>query len=246
MTAIPLENDHEIEYPETDGEPMGETDLHIDEIEYLRIALRERYRDAPDVYVASNLLLFYQKGHPETFIVPDVFVAWGVSKEFRRNYLLWEEGAVPRLVVEVTSRSSRSRDVSFKKDLYERLGVEEYFLFDPYREYLRPPLQGFRLGGRRYRRIPEEADGSLLSTTLGVAIRNQEFRLLLTDLATGVPLLRPQEMAAAHRESEEALRQADEARRQADEARRQADEARRQAEERVRALEEEIDRLRGA
>ena len=217
MTAIPLENDHEIEYPETDGEPMGETDLHIDEIEYLRIALRERYRDEPGVYVASNLLLFYQKGHPETFIVPDVFVAWGVSKESRRNYLLWEEGAAPRVVVEVTSRSSRRRDLSFKKELYERLGVEEYFLFDPYREYLRPPLQGFRLDGRRYRRIPEESDGALLCTTLGVAFRHEGARLRLTDLATGAPLLRPGEMAEAHR----------------------------QAEERVRALEAEIARLRG-
>ncbi len=187
--------------------------------------MRNRYSDAPDVYVASTLLLFYEKGHPETFVVPDVFVAWGVQKKPRRNYLLWQEHAVPRLTIEVTSELSKGKDLSFKKDLYERLGVEEYFLFDPYREYLRPPLQGYRLDGRRYRRIPEEADGSLLSTTLGVAIRNNEFRLLLTDLATGVPLLRPQEMAAAHRESEE---------------------ARRQAEERVRALEEEISRLRGA
>lgn len=225
MTAISLENDHDIEYPDTDGEPIGEADFHIDDILYLRFALRNRYRDIPDVYVASTILFFYEKGHPETFIVPDVFVAWGVSKESRRNYLLWKEGAAPRLVVEVTSRSSRSRDLSFKKDLYERLGVEEYFLFDPYREYLRPPLQGFRLDGRRYRRIPEETDGSLLSTTLGVSFRNDEFRLLLTDLATGAPLLRPQEMAAAHRESEA---------------------ARRQAEERVRALEKEIARLRGA
>ena len=47
-----------IHYPETDGKPMGETDVHIDALIYLREALRDHFRDAPQVYVAGNMFLY--------------------------------------------------------------------------------------------------------------------------------------------------------------------------------------------
>ena len=34
-------------YPECDGKPMGETDVHIDALIYLREALRDHFRDDP-------------------------------------------------------------------------------------------------------------------------------------------------------------------------------------------------------
>ena len=48
----------------------------------------------------------------------------------RRIYKLWEEGRAPQVIFEVTSRSTRREDLRSKHDLYERLGVSEYFLFD--------------------------------------------------------------------------------------------------------------------
>ena len=42
-------------YPESDGEPMAETDLHCQEMNSLIEALADRYRQMPDVYVAGNL-----------------------------------------------------------------------------------------------------------------------------------------------------------------------------------------------
>jgi hypothetical protein len=45
-----------IYYPESDGKPMGETDVHIDVLIYLREALRDHFREAPQVYVAGNLV----------------------------------------------------------------------------------------------------------------------------------------------------------------------------------------------
>ena len=38
-------------YPETDGKSMGETDVHIDALIYLREALKDSFREAPQVYV---------------------------------------------------------------------------------------------------------------------------------------------------------------------------------------------------
>ena len=191
---------------------------------------------------------------------PDVFLVRGVGKRTdnrRRIYKLWEEGGrVPSLVIELTSESTRAEDVE-KKKLYERLGVEEYFLFDPYGDYLEPRLQGQRLEGGRYIPMAPKPDGSLVSSTTGLILRPEGERLRLVDPAAG-PLLWPQEMEAAREAAEEwACREADARRQEAaarqaaeqqarleGDARRQEAAARQAAEERVRALEDELARLR--
>ena len=166
MSAIPLERD--IHYPESDGRPMAETDLHLDVMLDLIHALKTRYRDDPDVYVGGNLLLYYVKGDPRYSISPDVLVTRGIPKGRRDTYLLWEEGRMPFFVIEVTSKSTRKEDLQKKRDLYERLEVDEYFLFDPREEYLHPRLQGLRLENGKYQPIQPEPDGSLRSRTTGL------------------------------------------------------------------------------
>jgi len=164
-------------------------------------------------------------------------LAIGVRKRTRYNYLLWEEGKPPSLLVEVTSKSTRREDEVKKKALYERIGVEEYVLFDPKDEYLKPRLQGFRLVRGLFRPIRLERDGALLSRTTGLTFRPEGERLRLVDIASGEPMLWSDELDAA-RQAAEAARQAAEAR-LAEEAA-----ARRAAEERLRVLEEELSRLR--
>ena len=41
---------------------------------------------------------------------------------------------VPDMVAEIFSRSTMKRDVGIKKDVYERNGVREYWIIDPWRE----------------------------------------------------------------------------------------------------------------
>jgi Uma2 family endonuclease len=269
MTAIPLEN--EIDYPESDGEPVAETELHFEELVYVWQALKDRYAEDPEVFVGANLFLYYRRGDPRAVVAPDGFVVKGVPKLLpgnrrRRKYLLWEEGGqAPCFVLETTSESTRHQDLKGKRDVYEALGVDEYFLFDPLGDYLRPNLQGFRLVRRRYQSVPPRPDGSLVSAATGVVFRATGNQLHLSDARTGAPLLRKEEEAEARREAEQiaasesrARREAEEARREAEEARREAEEARReaeqvaasetrarhQAEERLRGLEEELARLR--
>jgi hypothetical protein len=56
------------------------------------------------------------------------------------------EGKGPDVVVEITSRTTRRENQKKKWVLYrDVLKVPEYFQFDPTRDYLKPPLQGFRL-----------------------------------------------------------------------------------------------------
>ena len=41
---------------------------------------------------------------------------------------------VPDMVAEIFSRSTMKRDIGIKKDVYERNGVKEYWIIDPWRE----------------------------------------------------------------------------------------------------------------
>jgi Uma2 family endonuclease len=202
MAAIPLQRD--VYYPESDGKPMGETEFHRDEIYGLIWALRQHYRDVPDIHVTGDLFLYYAQGDPRAVVCPDVFVVKGVSKEKRRIYKLWGEGRLPFLVIEVTSASTRGEDLGKKKDLYERLGVEEYFIHDPLGEYLRPALQGFRLEQGRYRKI-DAPDGSLVSRTTGLTFRPEGQEIRLVETPTGKPLPTLEEMTDRARAADEEI-----------------------------------------
>jgi Uma2 family endonuclease len=215
MTAIPLQRD--VEYPESDGQPMAESDLHRDEMIDLIKALQRRYRDEPDVYVTGNLFLYYRQGDPRAVVAPDVFLVRGVPKRKRRIYKLWEEGRSPVLVIEVTSDSTRKDDLVRKKGCYEWLGVEEYFLHDPLGEYLDPRLQGHRLAEGRYRPIPPDPDGSLTSRTTGLILKADGALLRLIDAETGEVLPQVDEQAERLRLAEERAEREAAARRAAEE-----------------------------
>ena len=74
--------------------------------------------------------------------------------------------------------------------MYERLGIKEYFLFDPLEEYLQPRLQGFTLVQGRYQALPLSSEGELVSRELGLILRPQGDLLRLIDSYTGQMLWR--------------------------------------------------------
>lgn len=207
MNAIPLQRD-DVYYPECDGEPMAETEFHLEETIYLIEALKDRFRDAQDVYVGGDMFLYYVEGVPQRVVAPDVFVVLGVPKRKRRIYKLWEEGRPPSLVIEVTSEDTRKKDLGSKKELYERLGVQEYLLYDPLGDYLNPRIQGFRLVGGRYVSVASDGDSSLQSSTTGLTFRMEESRLRLSDTRTGQPLLRGEEARELARRAQSAEEEA--------------------------------------
>jgi Uma2 family endonuclease len=203
MNAIPLER--EVEYPTSDGQPMAETLEHQQVMIDLIEGLRHRFAGVPGAWVAGNFFLCYERGNPRAHLAPDVMVAKGLDQRFRPNYLLWEEKP-PSLIVEVTSRSTRREDLGKKKSLYERFGTEEYVLYDPLDEYLKPRLQGYRLDRGRFQPIPLEADGSLRTRTTGLTFRPEGQRMRLVDSLTGKPILWHEESLAALQDAQERLR----------------------------------------
>ena len=234
----------DVYYPESDGQPVAETDVHRTLMFELIGMLQAFFRTDPHVYISGNLFFYYQEGDPRQVVAPDVFVVHGVRNQPRRIYKLWEEGVVPAVVFELTSRSTRREDLRSKYDLYERLGVTEYFLFDPLDEYLRPPCQGYRLRQGRYRpQVPAE-DGSLWSVALGLALHGRGEQLRLYDPAGQRWLPTPQEAEERAQEAEERASVEAGARRVAEEQATVEAGARQAAEARMAAAEAEVARLR--
>jgi Uma2 family endonuclease len=237
MATVPRQRrPREIEYPTTDGKPMAETDLHRRDMTDTIQTLEDHFADRPRVYVSGNLMLCYQEGNPRKHVAPDVFVAFDVPKEpDRDHYLVWVEGKAPDFVTEITSKSTKREDQKTKFTIYrDILRVPEYILFDPRAEYLKPPLQGFRLVGGDYASM-EPVAGRLPSETLGLHLERDGERLRLFDPATGQYLLtRLERQEAAECRAEEERRRAEAA---------EADH-RRLAEENER-LRREIEALRG-
>jgi Uma2 family endonuclease len=230
------------DYPTSDGKPMAETDWHRDLMLDLIETLKLFYAGSPRVYVSGNLLLFYEPGNRRKHVSPDVFVVRGVANHNRPNYLLWEEGRGPQVVIELTSSSTRHEDLTTKYTLYrDRLKVREYFLFDPRGDYLDPPLQGHRLRQNVYRAIRATPQGRLPSQVLGLHLERAGQELRLFDPAAGAWLPTPDE---ARRQAEQARQQAEQARVQAEQGRRQEELARRQAEAENERLRHELAELR--
>jgi len=190
-----------IEYPASDGEPMAETGVHVLAIVFAISVLRTFFRNRNDVYVSGDMFWYYEEGDPHKRLAPDVFVAFGVTTAERRSWLVWEEQKVPEVVFEITSRGTRAEDLGSKKGLYEWLGVQEYFLFDPLDEYLRPRLQGFRLVDGLYQVIPVEND-ELTSLRLGLRLYAQGNKLRFRNPQTGEPLPLQSEEAEARAAAE--------------------------------------------
>ncbi|HEX4948653.1 MAG TPA: Uma2 family endonuclease [Blastocatellia bacterium] len=193
----------QVEYPESDGQPMGETDEHRQLMIDLTEALKMFFAADPNVYVSGNLMCYYEENNPKKSVSPDVFVVRGVANHERRIYKFWEEPA-PQVVLEISSRKTRKEDFGAKKELYAWLGVREYFVFDP-ETNRRAPLRAFRLHGPEL--IEEVVTANrVVSQELGLELVNTGDTLRLYNPRSKEFLLTPAESYA--RAAEEAARAA--------------------------------------
>ena len=195
-----------VHYPESDGRPMAEPPAHWHAMVDFASPLHGFFKDRPDAYVGSNMLMYHAEGDNRRSVSPDVFVAFGVPKlPERRVWLVWEEGKAADFVLEVTSRSTRREDEVGKKALYARLEVREYWQFDPLGECLDPRLRGCVLGADgKYRQVDLEERGGALchDSLLGVTLRLEDGRLRLHDPTRGEYLLTHAEEREARRLAE--------------------------------------------
>jgi Uma2 family endonuclease len=204
----------EIFYPSRDGEPVAETYDHFYAIMITLEVLRQ-YLSGTQATVLANQFLYYAQGLPKLRIAPDVMVIFGVTPGGRDNYKIWEEGQVPSVVFEMTSKGTKEQDLIYKKTLYEQLGVFEYWLFDPRGEWISERLRGYRLHEDVYYPV---SDGISQPLKLRLVLEEKLIGFYRQD--TGEKLLIPDELAQALQNAEA---QSSQERQRADQERQRAE-----------------------
>ena len=264
-TMLPYHRQGDIDYACLDFDPH-ERELPPDAMEQelavhdLLNLLASHFTDfgaRPDTFLSSNTILCYDPSNLNVRLAPDVYLAFGVDERAirqRRLYLPWEVGKPPDLAVEVASASTARQDVTAKRDIYARIGVPEYWRFDPTgHDYYDRPLAGEQLVDGVYQPISltREPDGILkgYSAVLRLSLCWAGGRPRLHDPTTNTYLENWREVAAARAAAEVELNAAEtrvaveQAARLAERAARLAEQAARAAaEERIRQLEAELRR----
>ncbi len=260
--AATISTKTEVFYPETDGMPLPDGEYQLAHFLEIQLLLRFFFKDHPDVAVSGNTFMYYVEGNPRLSVSPDCYVAFGVDVNLlleNNNYRVWDMGKVPDFVLEVGSPSTAANDMGDKRELYARLGIGEYWRFDPSGgDHYGDALVGERLVEGEYQEleISVESDGRVWgrSPTLGLELHWDGGHLRLYD-PVGERWLRNIEETDADRESAEAFAEVERLARESAEARaeteraarREADTARESAEARAeteRAARREADTAR--
>ena len=174
-TMRPYHRQGEIDYARLEFDPderelppdAMEQELAVQELLGLLASRFTDFGECPDVFLSSNTILCYDHGNLNNRVAPDVYLAFGVDAPAirpRKLYLPWEVGKPPDFAVEVASASTARQDVTVKRQLYARIGVPEYWRFDPKDgEYHGQKLAGERLVDGAYQPIAltREPDGIL-------------------------------------------------------------------------------------
>jgi len=183
----------EIIYPSSDGEPLAETQQHVLAI-LMTLALLRLYLQEQQAVVFADQFLYYIEGNPRARVAPDVMVVFDIEKRLYANYKIWEGKQTPAIIFEVTSAGTKETDWNFKKTLYEQLGVTEYWLFDPYGEWITEQLQGYRLNEDGvYKPIRDNC-----SEVLQLKLQAEEYLIGFYRLDNGEKLLTLEELYSAN------------------------------------------------
>lgn len=188
-----------VEYPDSDGHFLPDNPLQSNAIVELRCSLKQHFLGVPDVVLEGDMFLYYAQGEADErrvrgrrvgkYVSPDVFVVLDHDLGGRLTYKVWEEGKPPDFALEVISPSSEVRNRRDKKELYGRIGVREYFVFQPDVQRPGPRLGGYTLRGGAYRELgPDTAlpgADSVLSEVLGASFRPEGAFLRVRDLHSG-------------------------------------------------------------
>lgn len=150
---------------EDPGEPGVPDAFHIYQPQLLREMFAPPHYSADEVFVASDLNLYYEVRQPLWHKQPDWFAVLGIPRlyegqDLRWSYVLWQEGIAPHVIVELLSLGSEKEDLGqmlrevsqppSKWEVYEQiLRVPYYVVYDRYAERLR----AFELAGSRYREL---------------------------------------------------------------------------------------------
>ena len=215
----------------------------------LSVPLFESWEEGKPFEALVDVGVFYRPNNSDV-IVPDFLLSLEVSpRELTsaaedRCYCTWIYGKPPNLVVEIVSQTPGG-ELGRKLEIYQRIGVAYYAVFDPLALLGRRTLRLFQLVGGRY---VELADPCQLMPEIGLGFTLWEGEYLDTTarwlrFANKDGILIPTGAERAHQaeeRAEQAENEADRAKNEADRARNEAERAKNEAERaKVRAEQSE-------
>ncbi len=121
-------------FPESDGEPMAETQPNMVQMVDLIFALGALFRGqgrGDHTAVGGNQLMYFNRNNGLDHISPDVYVILDYPPPPPPSWRTWIEGKFPEIVFEITSPSTQNVDLSERTNVgkrwrYATLGVKEY------------------------------------------------------------------------------------------------------------------------
>ena len=158
--ALPTMYDLPSENPD---EPGLADDFHYYQLQLLRETFCPPDYPPERFYVASDLYIYYDVHHPNWYKRPDWFAVVDVprlynERELRMSYVIWQEGVVPFVVVELLSESTEDlghtlREINqppTKWQVYEQILQIPYYIV-----FARDPDQfrAFQLTEGQYREL---------------------------------------------------------------------------------------------
>lgn len=183
--TLPTMYDLPSEDPEEPGLP---DEFHIWQAQLCSSTFCPPNYEADQVFVASDLNLYYDPRQTGWYKRPDWFAVVGVSRlyqgrDLRMSYVIWQEGVRPVVAMEFLSVSTRDQDLGerdrsgqqpTKWEVYEQiLGIPYYVTFDR----VTNELQIFKLNGAGYQ--PQTLNNSKLwipHLQLGLGLWQGEYR----------------------------------------------------------------------
>ncbi|NEP09340.1 MAG: Uma2 family endonuclease [Symploca sp. SIO2C1] len=228
----------QINYPESDGQPLADNTIQFRLIVTIQGGIDALFLDNPNVFVAGDLFWYPVEGEPWIRQAPDVMVVMGRPKGDRRSYQQWkEENIPPQVVFEIVSKSNTREELEItKRQFYERYGVEEYYIFNPNKGN----LKGWqRQGGVLH---PIQIMQGWVSPRLGITFEvvEKELQLYRPDgerFGSFVEIIQQKEWE--RQRAEEQRQRAEEQRQRAEEQRQRAEEQRQRAERAEQEKEQE-------
>ena len=177
------------------------------------------FSQRPDVFLSRDTNICHDPRDLNVRVSPDAYLAFGVDARAirpRKLYLPWEVGKPPDWALEVASESTYRIDIRNKPLIYARIGVPEYWMFDPTGGgYYGELIIGMLLSDGVYRRVEltTEPDGILkgYSPVLQLSLAWDEGWPRFYNPATGTYLLNWRESLEAWERDREALEEKREA-----------------------------------
>ncbi len=143
------------ELPCSDDTPVDNEDQNLLP-NLLLVLLNSLWAKRMDWFFAVDMAVYHQAGeNTKVPIVPNAFLSLGVARkkngESRLSYVVWKEGVVPIMALEMVSHKPGD-EYGEKLEIYQKMSVLYYVVYNPkyWRRDKHQPFEVYKLEGGRY------------------------------------------------------------------------------------------------